>query len=126
MVYEMKRKEGTEELHIFKRADFILIGALVLFSFAFSLFLIRGGNEGHTVVVTVDGEVQKEVPLDSEEQIFRIDTPNGYNMVHVKDGTVFVGMADCPDRLCVKQGRISRPGETIICLPHKLIVEVKE
>ncbi len=121
-----RQKEESGELHIFKHADLILIGALVLFSFVFSLALLREGNEGHTVVVTVDGEVQKEFPLDSEEKIFQFDTPNGYNTVHVKGGSVAVGTADCPDRLCVKQGRISRPGETIICLPHKLIVEVKE
>ena len=32
--------------------------------------------------------------------------------------------ADCPDHLCVKQKAISKEGESIICLPNKVIVEV--
>ena len=32
--------------------------------------------------------------------------------------------ADCPDRLCVKQGRIKKVGESIVCLPHKVVIEI--
>ncbi len=32
--------------------------------------------------------------------------------------------ADCPDKLCVKQGKISKSGESIICLPHKVVVKI--
>ena len=33
--------------------------------------------------------------------------------------------ANCPDKLCIHQGKISKNGETIVCLPHGLIVEIK-
>ena len=43
-----------------------------------------------------------------------------------KDGSVTVQDADCPDKICEKHRAINRTGETIICLPHKLVVEIKE
>ena len=43
----------------------------------------------------------------------------------IADGTADVTQADCPDKICVDHAPISRDRETIICLPHKLVVEVK-
>ena len=47
-----------------------------------------------------------------------------YNLLMISDGTAFVSDADCPDKLCVKQRAISRNGESIICLPHKLVIRI--
>ena len=33
--------------------------------------------------------------------------------------------ADCPDHLCMKQGEISHKGETIVCLPNRVVIEVE-
>lgn len=54
----------------------------------------------------------------------RVETELGYNVVCVTDGKICVKDADCPDCSCVKQGEINRKGDKIVCLPHKLIVEV--
>ena len=43
----------------------------------------------------------------------------------VKDGKVSVTEADCPDKVCVNTGEISKSGDTIVCLPHKLVVEIE-
>ena len=56
----------------------------------------------------------------------KIETKYGTNVVSVKDKAVFVSNADCPDKICVKHREISRVGETIVCLPHKLVVEISE
>ena len=33
--------------------------------------------------------------------------------------------ADCPDQICYSPEFVSKPGETIVCLPHRVVVEVK-
>ena len=42
----------------------------------------------------------------------------------IKDGKAWVKEADCPDKICAKHRPISRSGESIICLPHKLVITV--
>ena len=42
----------------------------------------------------------------------------------IKDGVVHMEDADCPDKLCIKQGQIDSNGQKIVCLPNKTIVEV--
>ena len=54
-----------------------------------------------------------------------IKTKYGYNLIEIGDEKVRVIEADCPDKLDVKQGYISKPGETIVCLPNRLIIEIK-
>lgn len=46
------------------------------------------------------------------------------NYITIENGTVFMEGANCPDKLCVKQGKITNSGESIICLPHKIVVKI--
>ena len=39
-------------------------------------------------------------------------------------GTYSLDKTDCPDKICVNHAAISKKGETIVCLPHKVVVEV--
>ena len=47
-----------------------------------------------------------------------------YNIISIKDGQVTISEADCPGGDCTRQGPISRTGETIVCLPHKVMIEI--
>ena len=46
------------------------------------------------------------------------------NVLVIKDGVAFVESADCPDEVCVAHLPISREGETIVCLPHRLVIRI--
>lgn len=106
------------------KRDGILI--LVLLALAGVGYLVFTGSkriEGNQVVITIDGAVYGSYPLDRNKEV-EIETENGCNIVKIEDGKVYMEDADCPDRYCVKQGKISHSKETLICLPHKLAVEV--
>jgi len=79
-------------------------------------------------VVIIDGEPVKEIELseDTAHETFTFYPSEGqYNIIEV-DGTKIRNKEDnSPDQIAVKTGWISKPGETAICLPHKLIIEVK-
>ncbi len=74
----------------------------------------------------MDGELYGTYSLRQNRELI-IDHPDGgSNTVVFENGAVFVRNADCPDGLCVKQGNIARRGQTIVCLPHGLVITVKD
>ena len=109
-----------------KKNDFVLIG--VLFLIAAVLFIIPlVKEEGAVATVTVDGEVVYELPLTKDAQVcVNTKDDEGINIVTIKDNAVFVEDANCRDRLCVNQGKKSKVGDVIVCLPHKVIIKVTE
>ena len=70
------------------------------------------------------GQASKtESELDEDTDI-TVSTDNGINSVHVSDGMISVISADCPDQICVDHAHIMYEGETIVCLPHRLIITI--
>ena len=103
-----------------KKADIILIAALLLAAGA--LFLAFSAGEGGAyVIVAVDG-VETERHSLSEDGTFPLN--GGTNILVIEEGTARLTEASCPDLICVRQGRISRTGQCITCLPNHLTVTV--
>ena len=110
---------------MFSKGDLILIVAILVVAVGILLYRKFFVGTGLTVVVTVDGEEVKSWSLD-ENVRYDVSTDGGHNVVLIEDGKAFVEDADCRDHICVDHKPINKIGETIICLPHKLVVEVKE
>ena len=107
-----------------KNRDLYLAAALLLV--AAVLFLVmRIGNqkEGSQVKITVDGETYGVYSLWEDQEIEMKETA-GENCIRIENGKARMIAADCPDGYCMDQGEIQRPTETIVCLPHRVVVEV--
>ena len=97
---------------------------MAILLFAALLFLLcYPATHGTEVVVSVDGVVVARYPL-SQPQTVSILGVGGENLLVIANGTASVTDADCPDRLCCRYPNISRVGETIVCLPHRLVVQI--
>lgn len=83
---------------------------------------LRAG-EGEYLRITVDGAVYGEYPL-SEDRTIEVYGEWGCNQVVISGGAVSVTEADCPDKYCMAYPPISERGQTIVCLPHKMVAEV--
>ena len=109
------------------RNDLILAAVLLLLGGALALVLWLARQPGAYARVTVGGEVVAEVPLDRDTNLA---VQKGYfveaygNYLIVRDGAIWMESADCPDQLCVHQGAIRYVGESIVCLPNKVVVTV--
>ena len=117
-------------MKIFKKMDIVIIICLIGISFLPHLIFEININKNYDsihAIVKVDGKVYKEISLSSlkEDDTFTVETSKGNNTISVKDKSISITNADCHDSLCVKQGSISKVGDTIVCLPHKLIIEIK-
>lgn len=111
------------------KGDKILIAIIIIVNVA-ALFFIKNAAfnyDAKYVSIQVNGKEIKKITFDSQtvgKQI-PIKTEYGYNLLEIDDGRVRVIEADCPDKLDVKQGYISKVGEVIVCLPNKLVIEIK-
>lgn len=101
----------------------VAIVAIVVASCAF--FLPRYGNSGGDYVVVVhDGDGAEHTLSLDEDRSVTVETTLGSNTIVVEDGTARMSDADCPNHDCMRQHPISQPGQQLICLPHKLWVEI--
>lgn len=115
----MNRQEGK----IIKRRDAILFLVLMILG-AGSFILIKNNlKPGNEAEVYVDGSLVQTIDM-TRNDIYLFDTLYGTNTVVVEGGEIRVSEADCPDKICMNMGGVSRSGETITCLPHKLVIEV--
>ena len=106
------------------RNDVILIAALMLLGGALAVFLYATRQDGGTARVQVDGETVIELPLDQDARIV-LGEGEHTNTLVIKNGAAQVIAADCPDQVCVRHGAIQYAGESIVCLPHKLVVSIE-
>ena len=117
----MKKRDFKTEKPFYAR-DFVAV-AMVLAVLIASIVMLTA-KKGGTVEVYVDGKLTYSYALD-KNRTFEVDCDNGKNVVEIKDGKVSVIDADCNNRACVKSKAISKKGEQIVCLPHKLIGVIK-
>ena len=106
------------------KRDLILIGILLLAASAlFFLFTEKqAGEEGAAAVVTVDGTEIARYPLN-RNGTFVLN--GGSNTLVIENGEAWISEANCPDKLCMGFGKISKKGEIIVCLPNRLIVVIE-
>lgn len=106
------------------KKDICLILVFLLIAGLIYLFT-RNGEVGNQVRITLDGKEYGTYSL-TENQEIPVQSEYGCNIVQIKDGMVFMKDADCPDKYCIHQGKTARKNKSIVCLPHKLMVEVVE
>lgn len=109
-----------------KKHKFDIIVATVLILTAVISYIIVSvvnSEKAGKIEVVIDGRTEYTYPLDKDGE-YDIENDKFINVIVVKDGRVSMKEADCPDKLCVKQGTISKNGQSIICLPHKLVVKI--
>ncbi|RKD21567.1 hypothetical protein SAMN02745883_01062 [Caminicella sporogenes DSM 14501] len=112
-----------------KRLDVFIIALVIIVSLtSLQIFKTRFNKNFYEkyVEIKVDGKIFKTMPLNNDNQkVFTIKTDLGTNVVKIEKGKVSIIEADCRDKICVKDGPIEKPGEMLVCLPHKLVIEIK-
>lgn len=107
------------------RADVAAAAVILLLAagLVVGLVLAVRGADALQAVVYLDGEAVFRGDLAEDGEY----TVQGryHNRVCIRDGAVWIEEADCPGEDCVHQGRISRAGQSIVCLPNHLVVAVE-
>lgn len=104
--------------------DFALAGAVLVIA-AVCFLAFRGGRDGGLrAEITIDGERYAVIDLsENETREIKLPTEPGVTVL-AEPGAVSVSSAGCRDKICVKRGRLTRAGDTAVCLPAKVTVSV--
>ena len=109
--------------------DIILIAVIIIIN----VFLIlRSGrnavkdNSKIAYIYSNNTLVREYVLTDDFKEEYIVETENGFNVLHIENGEIWIHDASCPDKLCIYQGKISQDGEIIVCLPNKLLVKITD
>ena len=104
----------------------VLLAALVILALLAGLLVRQLGRGGTVARVYLDGELVRTIDLSQVEEgyTFSVDSSAGTNTIQVEPGRIRVSRADCPDQVCVGQGWISTSAAPIVCLPHRLVIQI--
>ncbi|MCT4592965.1 MAG: NusG domain II-containing protein [Anaeromicrobium sp.] len=114
-----------------KKMDFIIAISALFIAFVFLGFnqyrsgIIERNSSVLRAQITVKGELYKDIPLSEKKEEYVVETDLGKNIIIFNHMGVSITEADCHDHICVETGIISKPGEIIACLPHKVVIEIK-
>ncbi len=107
----------------------IIIIALAAFCIlCAALFLLLKNLPGGSIaVITVNGEEYDRIDIQSVREPYDIEikTEYGMNVIHVEPGAISVTSASCPDKVCVKQGKMTGGGIPIVCMPNRLVISME-
>ncbi len=103
--------------------DIILTASILIVAVA--VFFIIGliFPKGSFVTIQKDGKTVTTLPLDTDTEI-KIGDEEDYNLLIIQNGEAYIKDASCPDKLCIHQGKVSKQGETLVCLPNKTVITV--
>lgn len=110
-----------------KTKIFILIFAFVVVAGIAAFFISKQLPGGTDAVIAIDGQEYSRIDLSRVKESYDIIIDNSYgrNIIHVEPGAISITESNCPDLICVHQGRLTGSGLPIICMPHHLVISIE-
>ena len=106
-----------------KKNDWLLAAGITGLALMILAFQILTGKTDHAqVVVSIDGNPYGTYDLNTDQTV----NINESNQIRIQDRTVRMIEADCPDQICVSRGLIQKSGQSIVCLPHRLVIRLEQ
>ena len=110
------------------KGDLLIVGIILLLAATFFLINVirdrESSGEGSVLLIR-DGSVTASFPLSEDITVtLWNEERTHYNLLMIRDGSAEISDANCPDKICVRSKAIARDGESIICLPHRLVLSV--
>lgn len=111
------------------KGDIILVALLIVFSIFLAFYMSKVSDETDKkyVSIQINGEEIETIEFSKDiiGKTYKIETEYGYNILEFGDEEVKIIDASCLDKLCIKQGIINKIGHLLVCLPNRLVVEIK-
>lgn len=123
------KEKAKKKRKIIRKADIVLLGVFLLVAaLLFARPFLTAGSSNSTsssaeVTVRQDGKVVGTYPLGRDKEI-NLDTNGRHNEIVIENGSVYMKESSCKNQVCVDQGKITQTGQSIICLPNRVVVEI--
>ena len=115
-------------MQIIRKTDIVLIGFFIICAiFLIFIFFLVHPSGGGQVVVSIDGRDYLVIDLiENEGRQLEIRSERGFNEILIENQSVRMIGASCPDGLCLHQLPVSRGFQSIVCLPNRVVVELRD
>ncbi|MCT4586135.1 MAG: NusG domain II-containing protein [Peptostreptococcaceae bacterium] len=109
-----------------KKGDKILIVLILIIGVSFLGYkhLTKETSTDMKIQIYIDSKLYKEEIITNKDKKIEIDNEYGHNIVHIHDGGVSMLESDCDNKVCLDTGFIEGKNEMIVCLPHKLFIQI--
>jgi len=101
----------------------IILSLTLVICIVISAFIFAGGDEGERISIYIDSELYKTIDLSGVKEPYEMELP--HNTLRIESDGVTVISADCPDKVCIKRGKMSG-GVPIVCAPARLYIKVED
>ena len=119
---EKSGKSVKDKEHFLRKKEIIFITIILLLSTGWLFLQQRQKVAAGQVIVQLEGEIFGTYTLEEQQWI----TIKDHNLLEINEGKIRMKEAQCPDQICVKQGWINKEGDSIVCLPNKVIITLKK
>ncbi len=120
----MERKDsGYPPIRLFMSGDLVFYLLLSLIAYFLVNSLSAANSNNDTAIVEIAGKEHYRVNLQQPAS-FLLEEFTPPVEIKVKDGSIAITQNDCPHHICMKMGPISRPGQTIVCVPKKILIYI--
>lgn len=111
---------------IFKTKDVILLTALLIVAIVAFFIIHSKPNENLEAVIVKDNQTYKIINLNEVEQPYQINIDGSIPVIiSVEKNSIYFKNSECPDKICVNTGRLSKAGDIAVCLPAKVSIELR-
>ncbi len=107
-----------------KKWDVVFLSCIIIVAVIWLIMIRLNSETGNYAIVSVDGVETARYDLKEDIEVDIIGVHGGRNHLVIQNGVADVTDATCPDELCVNQKEISKTGETIVCLPNRVVVSI--
>ena len=106
--------------------DIILAVVILIIATAGLLLFNLTKVQGEYVSVKINGTEKYRYSLNENVniEILTGENNNGVNRLIIENGEAYISEADCPDKICVGHRPVKNVNESIVCLPHKVVIEI--
>lgn len=112
-----------------KKFDKLIIAFFICLAIVLGIFFKLNRNSDNTakwIEIYVKGNLYKKVMINkSTKEKITIKTDLGENTVLIENGGVRILESNCSNQICVKDGFKDKPGDVLVCLPHKVVIQIK-
>ena len=110
----------------FKTKDVILLAALLILAIISFFIIYSKPNENLEAVIVKDNQTYKIINLNEVEQPYQINIDGSIPVIiSVEKNSIYFKNSECPDKICVNTGKLSKAGDIAVCLPARVSIELR-
>ncbi len=106
----------------------VALAILVISGLLWALFLVNGSGRAQAIVIEVDSKLYaryRMAEIEAHGKTMEISTKYGKNELYISKEGAQITFSNCPDKACSLQGKITKPGQRIVCVPHRLVIYIE-